>query len=260
MTTSERIRTRRGLSLVTAGEGPPLIFLHGIGGAAESGQAVAELLARRGRHTLCWDAPGYGESADPSAEVDHVKEVIALLDELGLPSAALFGTSWGGVIATRVALDHPDRVTTLVLADSTRGSAVSADRAAGMRARVDELRDLGAHEFARRRAPNLVSPQADPDIAETVRATMARVRVPGYAAAAEFMATSDTGPRLSDIACPTLVVVGEHDTITGVQESRLLAERIPGAEFALIPRAGHAAVTERPAAVADSIEAFMEDR
>ena len=76
--------------------------------------------------------------------------------------------------------------------------------------------------------------------------------------AAEFMATTDTAALLPSLAVPTLVVVGEHDTVTGVDESRLLADTIPGARFVLVPGAGHAAVTERPAEVAAAMLEFWE--
>jgi pimeloyl-ACP methyl ester carboxylesterase len=85
---------------------------------------------------------------------------------------------------------------------------------------------------------------------------MAQVRLPGYRAAAEFMAATDTAARLPAISVPTLVLVGEHDVVTGVDESRLLADRIPGARLVVVPGAGHAALTERPAAVAGAVLDF----
>jgi pimeloyl-ACP methyl ester carboxylesterase len=88
---------------------------------------------------------------------------------------------------------------------------------------------------------------------------MADGRVPGYAGAAEMMAQSDTGPLLGTVAAPTLVLVGDEDRVTGVEESRLLAREIPHAHFGLVGRAGHAAVQERPAEVAEAMLAFLAD-
>jgi pimeloyl-ACP methyl ester carboxylesterase len=70
------------------------------------------------------------------------------------------------------------------------------------------------------------------------------------------MAATDTAGLLPRLRQPTLVLVGEHDQVTGVPESRLLADRIPGARFHLVPGAGHAAVTERPADVAAAMLDF----
>lgn len=240
-------------------DGAVLLMLHGIGGSAESCRAAGELLARGGRRVLCLDAPGYGESDDPGPQIDHVEWVVGLLDALGIARADLFGTSWGGVIATLVAVRYPDRVRALILADSTRGSATSPTKASAMRERVPELREFGPPVFAARRAPRLVSPHAGPDVRAQVETTMAQVRLSGYAAAAEFMATSNTEPMLSDITHPTLVLVGKDDVVTGVEESRLLGSRIPNARLVILERAGHSAVTERPAAVAAAIENFLED-
>jgi pimeloyl-ACP methyl ester carboxylesterase len=253
-----RIRLPDGLSLTDEGEGRPVLLLHGIGGSARSCAAAGSLLAREGARALVWDAPGYGESADPEGPVDLPARVVQALDELGLDRVDLFGTSWGGVIATVVAARWPDRVRTLVLADSTRGSGTSPERAAAMRARVTELAERGAEQVAAARAPRLVSPDCEPAVTEAVRAEMACVRLPGFRVAAEFMAATDTADLLSGLRPPTLVLVGEHDQVTGVPESQLLARSIPGARFHLVPAAGHAAVTERPAAVVAAMRQFWE--
>src|SRR5262249_47242780 len=153
---------------------------------------------------------------------------------------------WGGVIATKVAALFPERVRSLVLADSTRGSGRTAEGAERMRERVRALSRLGAERFAAERAPRLAAPDAPAAALEALAAGMAAVRLPGYAAAAEMMATTDTSPLLGRVSCPTLVLVGEHDEVTGVAESRVLADAIPGARLAVIPDAGHAAIQERP--------------
>lgn len=235
-----------------------MFLMHGIGGSSASCAGLAEILSEAGYRTLCWDAPGYGASPDPTGEVDHVAAAAAVLRQFDTAPAHVFGTSWGGVVATALALRHPELVRTLTLADSTRGSAVTEQRAAAMRARVHELETVGAPAFAATRAPRLTSPDASEDVMSAVESDMARVRVSGYRAAVEFMASTDTGPHLHKVGQPTLVVVGEADTITGVEESRLLAGAIPGAEFRLILGAGHAACQERPDRLAAHMLPFLE--
>lgn len=258
--TASRLRAPDGTSFVEyLPERTPtrtVILLHGIGGSAASCTDVAERLAADGARAIAWDAPGYGRSRDPFGPVDLVDRLAGSIAAMRWGRVDLVGTSWGGVIATCMAHSHPGKVASIVLADSTRGSATSGAKARAMRSRVTELERLGPEQFAARRAGRLVSPHAEDAVAVRVRQQMARVRVPGYRVAAEFMASTDTGPLLSRITVPTLVLVGEDDVITGVPESRLLAERIPGARFEIIPKAGHAAITERPDEVARVITDF----
>jgi pimeloyl-ACP methyl ester carboxylesterase len=256
MSRATRVRAADGISLTDEGEGPAALLLHGIGGSARSCQALGAVLARHGRRALAWDAPGYGESADPTGPVDLPARVVQVLDDLGLDRVDLFGTSWGGVIATLVAARWPERIRTLVLADSTRGSATSPERAEAMRARAAELAEVGAERFAAARAPLLVAPDCDPAVAEAIRAEMSQVRLAGYRVAAEFMAATDTADLLATVSQPTLVVVGEHDRVTGVPESELLASAIPSARLAVVAGAGHCAVTERPADMAAAMLDF----
>lgn len=247
-----------GVSLVVRGEGAPVFLMHGIGGNASSCGTLAQLLSEAGYRTFCWDAPGYGESPDPLGPVDHPGLVLQILASLALGPAHLIGTSWGGVIATRVAAQAPGAVRSLVLADSTRGSAVTGESVDRMLARVPELAELGPEAFADRRASRLVSPAADAATAAAVRSEMAAVRLPGYKAAAAMMAATDTSNVLSSLQAPSLVLVGEDDVVTGVDESKILAESIADASFRIIPRAGHAAVQEKPAEMASSILEFWK--
>ncbi len=261
-TTYSRLRAPDGTSFVEfRPDGPPtrtVVLLHGIGGSAASCTDVGQRLAERGARALAWDAPGYGRSRDPFGDVDLVDRLAGSVSALRLGPIDLIGTSWGGVIATCLAHRRPGVVRSLVLADSTRGSATNPSRASAMLTRVTELEHLGPEQFAARRAGRLVSPHAEDAVAVRVRQQMARVRVPGYRAAAEFMARTDTSDLLPRIAAPTLVVVGEDDVVTGVPESRLLAEQIPGARLTIIPRAGHAAITERPDEFTDAVTAFWD--
>lgn len=237
---SGTVRTRE-----RGGDGTPILLLHGIGGGSASfGEQLATF--SRDHRVRAWDAPGYGESADPAAAPGmdgYADAAAALLQE---EPAHVLGVSWGGVIATRLAARHPDLVRSLVLADSSRGSGAAAGGAERMRARAAELAASGATEFARARGPRLASPLAPPSVVDRIVATMSRVRLPGYRFAAESMAETDHIGLLGAITAPTLVVAGEHDRVTGVCESRRIAEGVPGARLEVLPNAGHAANQEIP--------------
>jgi pimeloyl-ACP methyl ester carboxylesterase len=254
-----RVR-HRGVAAQVLGEGPPVMLLHGIGGRADGFRALARRLASAGFRAIAWDAPGYGESDDipgPPGIDGYVAAVVDLVASLDASPVHLAGVSWGGVIATRVAVEHPESLRTLTLIDSTRGSGVRVDKAQAMRDRVAELKAVGGAEFAKRRAARLTGPDPDPAVLAEVERQMSTVRTPGYRGAAEMMADTDHGDLLAGIGVPTLVLVGEHDQVTGVPEARLLAERIPGAGFEIVPDAGHAASQERPELVAGHLIAHM---
>lgn len=224
------------------GPGDPVLLLHGIGGSADS--FTDQLAALSVRHrVLAWDAPGYARSADPEKApgmAGYAATAAALLRERDAAPAHVVGVSWGGVIATRLALEHPEVVRSLVLVDSTRGSGRTPEQAAAMRRRADELAGMGSEAFAGARAPKLVSAEAPRELAERVATAMARsIRLPGYAYAAASMAETDHDDVLGRISVPTLVIAGDRDVVTGVTESKAIAAAVPGARFEVIEGAGH---------------------
>ncbi|MBA3311380.1 MAG: alpha/beta fold hydrolase [Nocardioidaceae bacterium] len=251
-----------GQSVLVAGPAgaPALVLLHGIGSDGGSFRAQLEEFGGDWR-VLAPDAIGYGHSVDPDRPpgIDgYADSVAVLLDAVGITEAALVGVSWGGVIATRFALRYPDRVTALVLADSTRGSGTDPQRAAAMRRRGGELARDGAVAYARRRAPRLLSERAPAALVERVAATMAEaIRLPGYAHAAESMAATDHTAQLAGLTMPTLVLVGADDVVCPPVESQTIAELVPGARLQIIPGAGHHANQERPEPFNAAIGRFL---
>jgi 3-oxoadipate enol-lactonase len=246
------------------GDGPVLLCLHGIGSSAA---AFRDLLAAppAGWRVAAWDAPGYARSADPGTApgmdgyADAAAAVLRVLAPTGSPGPAVLGVSWGGVIATRLALRHPGLVGALVLVASSVGSGVLPDRAAAMRARAGDLAALGPARFAAARGPRLVSPAAPAALRDAVVDAMARaVRLPGYRWAAEAMAATDHTGRLAEVAVPTLVVAGTADHVTGPADSERLHAGLPDSTLHLVEGAGHLVNQERPDAVAAVLQPFLD--
>lgn len=228
---------------MTAG---PVLMLHGIGGCAASFDDQVPAFEAAGHRVTAWDAPGYGPSPDPGSAPGmsgYAAAAAALLTE----PAHVVGVSWGGVIATRLAAERPGLVRSLVLVGSSRGSGRTPEGRAAMAARGAELERLGPAEFAARRGPKLVSPEAPADLVYRVVSAMARaIRLPGYAFAAAAMAGTDHSAVLGTLDVPALVLAGDRDTVTGPDESRAIAAALPGARLEILPGAGHAANQERP--------------
>ncbi len=243
-------------------EGAPLLLcLHGIGSCADAFLPQRPLGERCQRRVVAWDAPGYRHSPDPTDEpgIDGWADAAAaLVGELGYERADVLGVSWGGVTATRLALRHPGIVRSLILADSSVGSGTSEHRADAMRARATDMTALGIEAFAVDRAPKLVNASASEELVATVASMMSdSVRMPSYQWAANSMAEADHRSDLASIDAPTLVIVGDEDTVTGPARAAELADGIPGASLVTIESAGHLANQERPDAFNDAVAGFL---
>ncbi|MFF5897853.1 alpha/beta fold hydrolase [Streptomyces argenteolus] len=229
-------------------QGPLLLCLHGIG---SSSAAFAPQLAELSSYVrvVAWDAPGYATSPDPDAPLglDDFADTAAALIRERATTAHVLGVSWGGVIALRLAARHPELVDSLIIADSSPGSGTDEAKAAGMRARAADLAELGPRAFAEARGPRLVSPGAPDELVRRVVDTMAAsVRLPGYAYAAESMASADLRADLPSIAAPTLVLCGEQDGVTGIEASQAIAGAIHKTAYVIVKDAGHLANQEQP--------------
>ncbi|MFF3504425.1 alpha/beta fold hydrolase [Streptomyces sp. NPDC003247] len=228
--------------------GPLLLCLHGIGSSSASFAPQLATLAG-GFRVAAWDAPGYGRSPDPDGplDLDGFADAAAEVIRARGGRAHVLGVSWGGVVALRLALRHPELVASLIVADSSPGSGTAPEKAAAMRARVPELERLGPRAFAERRGPRLVSPDAPADLVRRVVDTMAdAVRLPGYAYAAESMAGADLRGDLARITAPALVLCGDKDQVTGPEAAQALAGGLHKTAYVIVKDAGHLAHQEQP--------------
>lgn len=245
-----------------AGSGPAVLCLHGIGSSAASFHHQLDAWSSR-RRVLAWDAPGYGRSDDPAGppRMDGYADAAArVLEEFGAAPAHVVGASFGGVIAVRLALRHPDLVRSLVLADSTPGSGADPDKAAAMRARGAELEKLGEEAFASQRSRRLLSPDAPTALVRDVHRNMVQsIRLPGYGWAAKAMADTDHSPDFAGLRVPTLVLCGTEDQVCPPHVSEAIAEAIPEARLAFIERAGHLSNQEQPDRFNELVEAFLDE-
>lgn len=249
-----------GLHMLVSGrDSTPLLFLHGIGSSSRS--FLSQLLHWTDRRmAMAWDAPGYGRSILATKRMTmtrYAEAVRGLVSHMAAERVHLVGVSFGGVIATRVALDHPEMLESLVLADTTVGSGSDPKRAAAMLSRPAGLADMGAMAFAQERAPRLLSAEAPASLVERVTREMAEVPLDAYRAAAVAMAETDHTRLLADIAVPTLILVGEKDAITPVEDAERLHSAISGSQLRVVPGAGHLANRERPSEFNAEIDRFI---
>ena len=273
------MRTRRvdlgdvSLHVVDAGEGGrPVMLVHGFTANAEEVAGVVEPLAELGWHAVAPDLRGHGRSDRPTDAGAYSLElmaadVVALADRLGWDSFALVGHSMGGGVAQHIALDHPQRLTGLVLASTFHGPVpgISMElvqlgcwvvREAGMEGLAD------AQAARRAEDPESVAAferlqEAIPGYAEQSRARLVSTSPDMWMAMApRFVDQEDRLERLAKVDVPTAVVVGELDGTMG-DDCRRLAATIPGATLTVIAGAGHVPQLEQPDAWQAAILEFL---
>ena len=189
--------------------------------------------------------PGFGTSGlRPGWTIDDATDLVA--EGIARP-AVVCGLSMGGYVALALALRHPRKVASLVLAN-TRAEADDAQARERRDAAVARIRQGGLSGYLDELAPRLVHAGAPPGLVERVREIAGRQ--PGDAIAEALRALRDRPDRTADlsrIGVPTLVVWGDADSITPEAAARALASGIPGARLEVIAKAGHLSAIERPA-------------
>ncbi len=249
-----------------AGEGPPLVLLHGFTGSSNTWRDLADGLAGEYR-TIAPDLVGHARSDAPEAVERYAigraaADLVALLRALGHERAAWLGYSLGGRVALQVAADHPQVVAALVLEGASPGIADDAERAARRAsdaALAQRIERDGVEAFVDEweRVPLFASQLALPEEARAaVRATRLAQRARGLANSLRGMGAGAQSPlheRLPAIAAPTLLLAGSLDE-KYVAIGRDMARTLPDATMRVVEGAGHAAHLERPEAFARLVE------
>jgi pimeloyl-ACP methyl ester carboxylesterase len=252
------------------GEGPPLVLVHGLGGAAQNFTALAPLLARRHR-VLALDLPGHGGS-EPLPALDRLggvaAHVAAVAEREEMLPAAVVGYSMGGVVALRLAVARPEAVSALALVSA--GGIVSQTRRARIWltivAALRPARTVALARGAIARRPILRLPVFAYWGAEDARA-LAPAAVLGFLApqrehtdvrgAARALLHDDPRPDLDRVRCPTLLVWGARDRLVPLEDGFEYARRLR-CPIRVVPAAGHLIVGEFPAETASALEEFLD--
>lgn len=240
-----------------------VVLLHGIGGGKELWRFQLDHLAQRGYRAIAWDAPGYGDSplATKFDWPELSTSLLRLLDHLRLGKIALVGHSMGGMVAQDFAARHPERLAALVLS-GTSPAFGNPDGDFQRKFLAARLGPLDAGGTMASLAPEIVREVIGeaPDAAGIALATDVMRRVPDstYRAAIAALVTFDRRAALAEIAVPALVLAGENDRNAPPAMMERMAARIPGARYVCLPKAGHLANVEQPAAFDAALDAFLD--
>ena len=240
----------------------PLVFLHGIGGAARAWRGQLEVFGESYR-AMAWDMPGYGGSS-PLARVSIASLAEALQDFLQQVAAVrpvLVGHSIGGMIVQQWLVNNPDGASAVVLAQTSPafGKADGDWQKSFIEARLGPL-DRG--ESMASLAPNLVKELVgdDPDVEgmRIARECMASVPEASYRASMLALLGFDQRQALKDIRVPTLVLSGTKDKNAPAPMMAKMASFIPSATYVELEGAGHLVNLERPRAFNAALDQFLK--
>jgi pimeloyl-ACP methyl ester carboxylesterase len=232
------------------GEGPPVVFVHGLGATSNVWHAQRMTLSKSYR-VITYDRSGSGRSRGgrESYSVDAwTAELAGLLDLLAVPSAVVVGHSLGSMVAQRFAGQHPDRTKALILAGGEDELGPEEKKALTERARVIEAHGLGAVVDAwLTGALCAATREANAALAGLVREMFLSNDAATYARHCLALRDGSVRGDQRNIACATLLTVGDQDLVTPLGWQRRIAAGIANSRIRIIPNTAHMTMLEASA-------------
>jgi pimeloyl-ACP methyl ester carboxylesterase len=263
------------INVLDAGEGPALLFLHGLSGCWQNWLENIPHFAADHR-VIAVDLPGFGASpmpGDPISISGYARMLVALLDELGIDSVRIVGNSMGGFIGAEIAIRHPQRVRRLVLVAAAGLSLrqMRHERRRGVRPRVENVLFFALGRLAARSDVVVRSSHLRRALLMLVVAHPERLPGPlileqahgagrpGFDDALDAMTGYPIRDRLGEVACPTLIVWGEEDRLVPLRDASEFEWLIPDSRKIVYADTGHMVMFERPARFNADVRSFLQE-
>jgi 3-oxoadipate enol-lactonase len=236
-------------------DGLPIVFLHGVGSDKSVWRPQLDHFGKD-RRAVAFDYPGYGESEliDGATRDGFAESILAAMDELAIERAHVCGLSLGGVIAIALHSAAPQRVASLIIADSF---AVHPDGPAIFERSIATSHAMSMRELAEARSGALLGSAASDELKTEIIEVMGRIDPAAFRIGAGAVWLAEQRDRAAAIAVPTLVLVGDEDNITPPYLSEELHRLIPGSRLEYISKAGHLTNAEQPDAFNRAVESFL---
>jgi 3-oxoadipate enol-lactonase len=245
------------------GDGPPVILLHPFPVNHEFWLPVAERLATRYRVVMP-DLRGHGDSGvgeGPATMEKHAADIARVMDDAEIGRAPLVGVSIGGYTLFEFWRNHRGRVAALGLFNTKAPADGSQARAGRLQAANDVL-ERGAEPFFESMVPKVLAKttrEMRPDVVDGTLRMMRKMSPEGVAQVQRGMAARpDSVETLKTINVPTLLVTGDEDAMTGVNEAELMRQHISGSQLRVIPKAGHYSPWEQPEEATRLLRHFLD--
>lgn len=236
------------------GRGEAVVLCHGMGGNHAIWWRQIEAFARH-HHVVTWDQRGFGNSTAKTGRTgidEAAGDLIAVLDALRIDRAHLVGQSMGAFVALRGALDHPERVTSLVL--STTLAAADPRHTRALRPAVPARQRRDRHPVV-----SETFAQSHPDLVVLYNLISSFGTKPPAGAMLESMASHPfTDGELASLSLPVLFLAAANDPLCPPHVMAGAAERVPQAGFTVLPDAAHSAYYERPETWTDAVLRFVD--
>lgn len=264
------------INVIELGEGPPLLFVHGLSGSWPNWLEQLPVFAAT-RRVIAVDLPGFGHSPMPREPISisgYARTLDALFDQLDLDAAAVVGNSMGGFVSAELAINFPQRVERLVLVSPAGLSTYNhrgGTRALPSLRRAERIIAayagwIAAHADTVARRPGLRNATLGFVTAHPSRlpAAVAAEQVrgagkPGFLQGLQANLNYDFRHRLCEIACPTLIAWGDRDRVITPRDADVYAELIPGSRKVVFEDTGHMAMLERPTAFNALLQEFLDE-
>lgn len=248
---------------VHGASGPWLTFSHSLGCSRHMWRRQIEALSGSHR-VLAYDLRGHGESevdARQGSLALFASDVCALMDELGIQASHFVGVSVGGMIGQTLAIEAPERISSLVLANTTPFMPPAAMPMWQQRVQLAQEKGVGslAQPSMERWFPEAFR-KAHPELIADLLAEFSTTSTQGYVSCCQAIMDLDTREGLARIQCPTLIVGGSEDPGAPVEALRQMNQRIQGSELLLLEGAGHLSNIDRPEPFTAALKRFLPHR
>jgi pimeloyl-ACP methyl ester carboxylesterase len=240
-----------------SGEGRPIIFTHGASWNHLQWRKQVDFLSGQ-YQVITWDVRGHGHSTLPDGPVDSEDfsaDLIALMDNLNLDNAIICGLSMGGHISLQTAIRYPDRVKGLILMGTPCSNTFN----------LYEKVFVPVNRFSSRLIPLQTSGEIqakmlskfNPDNYQYITEAFSMLSRENWNRVWDAVTRMESKNDLHKVKCPTLLLIGEHDSMTKYQQD-YIHQHIVGSELRVIANAHHGTNLDNPSAVNQAILDFIQ--
>jgi len=243
------------------GQGEPLILIHGLGGDHREWLMQIPVFAQKFR-VIVLDLRGHGETDKTGEKYSlptFAKDVIGLLDKLGIDKAHFCGVSMGGIVTLQIVLSYPQRVKKLILVNTT--ARLNEQSAKVVSKWVELFRTKGFDAYFDQVIKDVFHPsfiEANPDLIKQIKEMSRNRDFQTVIKAAMGLQNFNFVDQLEKISVPTLIIHGEDDEVIPVEEAKLLHQKITNSKLVIFSKSGHATIIEKAQEFNKTVIEFLE--